>query len=369
MKMYGSIPQKFKEAINYGLPQAILFDWDNTIINMREVYKNATINLINKINLNDWSVEIISSSHHQQVDHDFLKAFFLSNNLTKDEYDKHYYNVIVTNEENNGTVEKLRNSYEYDYLKCNLVDSSNCNPLNLNNLDIKERDLIAFTHYSNSTDDFHPIDPTDIIVPSKIEILNSIVNFLPPEELWLLPSLDIHKESFHQNIFHGAPFVMHISCKNEEIFKIGEEILRNYISKSSHLGEIQIFNGVIKLFDFCVANNIKMFVVSNKSGEIVRNESKFLNISHYFEEIVGQGDTDYMKPRIEPSLYALKNHPEISLEKCWFVGDSMFDIDCARNMNCLGVAVHYRCMLQDTLNLKCTSEITDVLANIQKGLL
>ncbi len=53
-------------------------------------------------------------------------------------------------------------------------------------------------------------------------------------------------------------------------------------------------------------SEITLFVVSNKIGDSLRKEIDLLNLTHFFDNIVGSLDTNFDKPHIAPVNLALK---------------------------------------------------------------
>lgn len=318
MHTYATIPRQFA-IFDHSLPEAIIFDWDNTIVNMRSIYQDAMINYTQYISEKDWNLEIISSLSHFNNNQELIEKILYLNSNSND--DSLHYNVIFTNTKKHLLQEKLKNTYNNEYFY-----NTMCNV-------------------------------------NEIDTIRSALQNKKPEELWALRDINLQQNSFHEYIFHGSPLVIHICNDNPEQFNHLELFIADKCHKGN-IDKIQLFDGIIDLLELCKKLSIPLFIVSNKNGDIVRTEAHILKIDHYFEKIVGANDTPYLKPSIEPALFALKEHQKISLEKCWFVGDSIFDTQTANNMNCLGIAVHHRCMSQDTLNLKCTSHITHIIHTI-----
>ena len=79
-------------------------------------------------------------------------------------------------------------------------------------------------------------------------------------------------------------------------------------------------------------------VVSNKRGEKLRSEiqQKFL-WQDYFSAIVGAGDVAEDKPSPMPAKFALQNSGLKECSNVWFIGDSLVDLETAKNLGCKGV--------------------------------
>ncbi|MGB9154040.1 MAG: HAD family hydrolase [Alphaproteobacteria bacterium] len=89
-------------------------------------------------------------------------------------------------------------------------------------------------------------------------------------------------------------------------------------------------------------NKIPMLVVSNKSGEYLRQEADQLGWHKYFMSIVGAHDASRDKPAREHADHALKLAGLEGGVDIWFVGDSEADIACARNASLTPVLIGNR---------------------------
>lgn len=110
-----------------------------------------------------------------------------------------------------------------------------------------------------------------------------------------------------------------------------------YFSSLEKTGIIPI-PGANDIINFLHNKGITLSIVSNKVNTNLRNEVKKLGWENYFTSIVGSLDAAKDKPHPEPVYFALKNcEISPSLHNVWFVGDSIVDIECAKNSNCLPI--------------------------------
>lgn len=110
-------------------------------------------------------------------------------------------------------------------------------------------------------------------------------------------------------------------------------------------------------------------VVSNKKGDVLREEAKYLGLSSYFSRIVGSMDAMRDKPFPDPVFIALEGsgyHPES--HAIWFLGDRDVDMMCAYASGCIPVeiALSYSkiqdsCPYPPKLKVKCFQEIIKIL--------
>jgi len=118
-----------------------------------------------------------------------------------------------------------------------------------------------------------------------------------------------------------------------------DQMLKSYV-KHYHIQRDNniILNPYAKELILSAKNQgIPLFVVSNKLGESLRYEAKYINYDQYFEAIIGSKDTEYDKPHRQPVDYALKDSNIILDQNSWFIGDSEIDMHCALNCNCTGI--------------------------------
>ncbi len=107
-----------------------------------------------------------------------------------------------------------------------------------------------------------------------------------------------------------------------------------------HIQEIKLLEGAKETLDELKKLNINLAIVSNKTGQYLRDELNHLQISHYFDKIIGATDAEKDKPHADPILMALHGsniHQDDYPQKVWMVGDSKTDIEAAINANCVPV--------------------------------
>lgn len=118
----------------------------------------------------------------------------------------------------------------------------------------------------------------------------------------------------------------------------GIDIYYNAV-RERHLESLETLVGSFELIKFLSENDIYMAVVSNKRGDILRREAKHLGWDHHFGSIIGSHDTAEDKPSPIPVIEALKPAGLKSGNHVWFIGDSVVDLECAKNSNCVPVIV------------------------------
>lgn len=93
---------------------------------------------------------------------------------------------------------------------------------------------------------------------------------------------------------------------------------------------IEVFPGIMELLKELKAKGYKTGIVTSRLWHTTEIGLKKYNMEQYFDAIVTCDDTDKFKPDPEPVNLALKRLGSKPAETI-MIGDSMFDILCARN--------------------------------------
>ena len=105
---------------------------------------------------------------------------------------------------------------------------------------------------------------------------------------------------------------------------------------------IHPLNGAAELLTWLAEQKIPAMVVSNKSGDYLRQECDQLDWNKYFVAVVGAHDALRDKPDREHADHALRLAKLTAGPHVWFVGDSESDIKCAQNANCTPVVIGHK---------------------------
>lgn len=141
------------------------------------------------------------------------------------------------------------------------------------------------------------------------------------------------RQNIHHSLRESFPHIF-----GEHWEKAKEIYHKNFLAV--HLDEIKLLDGAQETLDELKKLNIHLAIVSNKTGQYLRDELKHLKIDHYFDKIIGATDAAKDKPHAEPlhmALHASDIHQDDYSQKVWMVGDSATDIEAAINMKCLPV--------------------------------
>ena len=94
--------------------------------------------------------------------------------------------------------------------------------------------------------------------------------------------------------------------------------------ESIMMDEVFILPGVEAFLDEARARDLQMAVFTNKIGKHARATLEHLNLSHYFDAVLGAEDTAYRKPDPRFTEHIL-NALNADLKDCCLIGDSPFD--------------------------------------------
>ncbi len=120
-------------------------------------------------------------------------------------------------------------------------------------------------------------------------------------------------------------------------WKKANQIYQQYLDDAL-LQNIALNQGVEKMLQTLKSHNIYLAIVSNKKNTNLRKEVAYFKLDSYFERVVGSCDTAEDKPSATPLLFALEESTlPINRENVFFVGDSITDVLCAQNANCLPI--------------------------------
>jgi phosphoglycolate phosphatase len=109
-----------------------------------------------------------------------------------------------------------------------------------------------------------------------------------------------------------------------------------------HLDNLSLLSGAKEVLDFLRTNSIYMSLVSNKLGSTLRKEVLYLGLSNYFTKIIGSLDLAVDKPDKQVVFAALAASGIAAGKQVFFIGDSLVDMECAKNAGCLGVLLNHQ---------------------------
>ncbi|HYE68930.1 MAG TPA: pyrophosphatase PpaX [Anaerovoracaceae bacterium] len=125
----------------------------------------------------------------------------------------------------------------------------------------------------------------------------------------------------------------------------GSQIYREY-HYDNFIELIEVFPGILGLLEELKARGYKTGIVTSRLRRTTDMGLKKYDMEQYFDVVVTCDDTDKYKPDPEPvniALERLGSKPEDAI----MVGDSMFDILCARNAGVKAALVSWALAIND----------------------
>jgi phosphoglycolate phosphatase len=107
--------------------------------------------------------------------------------------------------------------------------------------------------------------------------------------------------------------------------------------KALHLDLTKPVDGAAQMLEGLCAAGLRLGVVSNKNGALLRREAAHLGWDGWFCRLVGATDAAADKPAADPVLMALEAMNTAPGPHVWFVGDAEIDMECARNTGCVAI--------------------------------
>jgi len=126
---------------------------------------------------------------------------------------------------------------------------------------------------------------------------------------------------------------------------------------------LKTFPNLIPVLKNLKSKGHKLAVLSNKHSEAIRFEFKTLGIFPYFDFIIGYNDVVNPKPHPE-GIYKIK---EKFKEDCIFVGDSIYDIEAAKNANVKIIIVSWANLPESVKVDYVIDEFSEILEIIEGG--
>ena len=122
----------------------------------------------------------------------------------------------------------------------------------------------------------------------------------------------------------------------EEGVSIYRSYMRDHFTKM-----IEPFPGMVDLIKELYERDYKLGLVTSRMGQATRDGLEQYNMIQYFDCLVSCDDTDKHKPYPEPVNIALRKLSSLPSESI-MLGDSIFDIQCARNAGVKSVLVGWQ---------------------------
>lgn len=107
--------------------------------------------------------------------------------------------------------------------------------------------------------------------------------------------------------------------------------------QANHLNELEVLEQAEDVLQYLISKGVYVALVSNKKGPTLRKEITHLGWDHYFAKAIGSGDAPHDKPHPDPVHMALEGSGIEAGADVWFVGDTVIDLEVAKNTGCIPV--------------------------------
>ncbi|CCG07841.1 HAD family hydrolase [Pararhodospirillum photometricum] len=104
-----------------------------------------------------------------------------------------------------------------------------------------------------------------------------------------------------------------------------------------HLEALVPLPGALAMVRALSGQGIRLGVVSNKTGALLRQEAQVLGIAELFDALVGAGDAPRDKPAPDPAFQALAPSGLAPGPEVWMVGDAVVDMELAHALGGPGI--------------------------------
>lgn len=124
--------------------------------------------------------------------------------------------------------------------------------------------------------------------------------------------------------------------------------------------EIKLFDEIENTLEYLRKNNVILAIATSKTRFEYDTTVKHFNINHYFDYVVCIDEVEHPKPNADPLLKILQQS-KVSVEEALFVGDTYFDIECAKNAQMdFGLALwgaHKKCKSMCNIHFSTPEEL------------
>ncbi len=103
---------------------------------------------------------------------------------------------------------------------------------------------------------------------------------------------------------------------------------------------VEVFSGMLELLEVLKQRGYKLGLVTSRTKDTTWSGLEHYDMDKYFNAVITAGDTDKHKPDPEPIIIALERMGTLP-EEAIMVGDTMFDLLCARNAGVKSVIVDW----------------------------
>lgn len=143
-------------------------------------------------------------------------------------------------------------------------------------------------------------------------------------------TLEETKERVHKSMRDAFPAIFGNDWQKAAL------IYQTYF-RANHIARLEAIHGALDFLNHLTDSNLHIAIVSNKTGVSLRKEIDHLNWNHLFHSVVGATDVEEDKPSPIPLLHALKGSNIHLNQHVWMIGDSITDMEAAKNAGCTAI--------------------------------
>ena len=177
--------------------------------------------------------------------------------------------------------------------------------------------------YENNPEKFNVIGSKKSVLPFEVLFTGLIINQL---YFWAMNQTIIQRAL-------GAKNLIELSLKkNNQKTKVSiEEMVNKFllVYKKNCTKKTKLFPNVVSVLKE-LKKNFQLILVSNKPEYFVKKILKYFNIFDLFNAVSGGDTFEFKKPDPKHLLLTLKS-TGCNIADCVLVGDSMTDVECAKN--------------------------------------
>lgn len=158
---------------------------------------------------------------------------------------------------------------------------------------------------------------------------------------------DITEEEIHS--LYGKPLYSSLAVYGD----YQDDLYREYrrFNSDNHDRLVKFFDGAAEGVKLLKESGYKTAVVTSKRADTLKRGIKLLGLDGYFDILITPDDTDKHKPDPTPVLVACERLG-VKAEESIMVGDSIFDMQCAKSAGAEFAAVTYSTTLDVLLENK-----------------
>ncbi len=145
----------------------------------------------------------------------------------------------------------------------------------------------------------------------------------------------------------GEPLVMTLAKTFPEVpVEKSLEVYRSF-QREVFTDFVEVFPGMLELLEELKQRGYKMGLVTSRTKDTTWAGLEHYDMAKYFDAVITAGDTDKHKPDPTPIFITLE-HMGSAPSEALMVGDTMFDLECAKNAGVKSVMVDWSVTMSES---------------------